>query len=110
MGTGRVTVFDEERNFGFVQPDSGGFDVFVHASVIEEDERLRPGDLVEYDVEEEHEHDTEPRATSVRIVDRAPEHQPAGRVVVSGAPPTWDELEDMESKRRKKRRRRRRRR
>ncbi|MBW3577337.1 MAG: cold shock domain-containing protein [Actinobacteria bacterium] len=106
MPTGRVKVFDEERNFGFVQPIEGGEDVYVHASTLE-GTVLRSGDVIEYDVQEG---DDGPQATSVRIAERAPEDNPAGRVVVGGPPPTWDELEQIEREKRQRRRQRRRRR
>jgi cold shock protein len=31
MGIGRVVRFDESRGYGFIAPDDGGDDVFVHA-------------------------------------------------------------------------------
>lgn len=105
MPTGRVKVFDDERNFGFLQPLEGGQDVFLHVSEVDA-EALRPGDLVEYELEED---DEGPRATSARVTERAPEDNPTGRVL-AGAPPTWDELDDIHRQSRESHRRRRRRR
>lgn len=106
MPTGRVKMFNTERKFGFAQPSDGGRDVFVRASDVEDAESLRPGDIIEYELGE---NDEGIHATNVRVTERAPEDNPAGRVV-SGAPPTWDELEaisrDLRQDRRQRRRRR----
>ncbi|WP_049572601.1 cold-shock protein [Streptomyces sp. SBT349] len=53
MVTGKVVRFDELRGYGFVAPDTGGEDVFIHVNDLEFDKRLLgPGMLVRFDVEE----------------------------------------------------------
>ncbi len=53
MPTGKVKWYNEQRGFGYVQPDEGGPDVFVHRSVIQpEDARpLSEGQAVDYELE-----------------------------------------------------------
>ena len=51
VATGRVLQFDESRGYGFIAADDGGDDVFLHASVIEQnDGPIKAGARVEYEV------------------------------------------------------------
>nr|WP_246085862.1 cold shock domain-containing protein [Pseudonocardia hydrocarbonoxydans] len=49
-GEGVVARFDGDRGFGFITPDAGGDDLFVHVSVITGSEPLERGDRVRYAV------------------------------------------------------------
>ena len=52
MGNGMVLRFDATRGYGFIAPDDGGEDVFVHANDIGElKHRLRSGTRVEFETE-----------------------------------------------------------
>jgi cold shock protein len=52
MNTGIVKWFDNQKGFGFIQPESGGKDVFVHISAVERAgmSTLNEGQKVSFDV------------------------------------------------------------
>ena len=64
MATGTVKWFNADKGFGFIAPDDGTKDVFVHQSAINATgyRNLREGAKVSYEVEEG---DKGPKATNV---------------------------------------------
>ena len=53
MPTGTVKWFNEQKGYGFIQPDQGGKDVFVHISAVERSglSGLAEGMKVSYEVQ-----------------------------------------------------------
>ena len=53
MSTGTVKMFNEARGFGFITPDDGSKDLFVHVSAIPAGSKtLKENDKVQYDIEQ----------------------------------------------------------
>jgi CspA family cold shock protein len=52
MSTGTVKWFNTQKGFGFIQPDDGGKDVFVHISAVERAGlyQLNEGQKISFDV------------------------------------------------------------
>lgn len=52
MNTGAVKWFNSTKGFGFIQPDNGSADVFVHASAVERAgmHSLSDGQKISYEV------------------------------------------------------------
>ncbi len=55
MATGKVKWFNTAKGFGFIQPDDGGQDIFVHVSAVERAglSQLDEGQSVNYDLEQD---------------------------------------------------------
>ena len=55
MATGTVKWFNAQKGFGFIQPDNGGKDVFVHISAVERAglHGLNEGQKISYEVQSE---------------------------------------------------------
>ena len=53
MATGTVKWFNGQKGYGFIQPDDGGSDVFVHISAVERAgmRSLNEGQKVSYELE-----------------------------------------------------------
>jgi CspA family cold shock protein len=53
MTTGTVKWFNEEKRYGFITPDDGGQDLFVHQTALNDGaRRLSDGVKVEYESED----------------------------------------------------------
>lgn len=55
MQLGTVKFYNEQKGYGFIQPDDGSKDVFVHASALERAgmRALTEGQKVSFDVQED---------------------------------------------------------
>ena len=64
-GEGVVARYDADRGFGFITPDDGGADLFVHVSVVRGAEVLEEGDRVRFKVRQS---DRGPQADGVELL------------------------------------------
>ncbi|GGC66660.1 cold-shock protein [Chelatococcus reniformis] len=53
METGTVKWFNDQKGYGFIQPDAGGKDVFVHVTAVERSglRGLVEGQKISYEIE-----------------------------------------------------------
>ncbi len=67
MTTGTVKWFNAQKGFGFIQPDDGQKDVFVHISAVERSglNSLREGQKVSFDVQQDR---GKPAATNLKAL------------------------------------------
>ena len=76
MDTGTVKWFDSRKGFGFISPDQGDKDIFVHFSGISVEEgqfaNLHENDKVEYEVNEG---EKGLEAHNVVVTEKAPRRQ-----------------------------------
>ncbi|MEU2184216.1 cold-shock protein [Streptomyces thermolilacinus] len=86
---GKILRFDEVRGYGFIVPREGGEDVFMHANdLVDEKYLYQAGREVEFYLEMG---DKGPKASEIRLVDRAATRTPAPRVERDGG---LDQLDD----------------
>lgn len=66
MAQGTVKWFNAQKGFGFIQPDNGGADVFVHISAVERAglRTLQEGQKVSYEITTEKGRDS---ATNLKV-------------------------------------------
>ncbi len=55
MATGTVKWFNKTKGFGFIQPDDGGNDVFVHITAVEQSGlgELKDGQKIAYELQKD---------------------------------------------------------
>jgi CspA family cold shock protein len=73
MPTGTVKWFDNKKGFGFITPDDGSEDVFLHYSAIQEGEgkfkTVSEGDKVEYEISQG---EKGPQAVKLVVTEKVP--------------------------------------
>lgn len=75
MVAGRVVRFDSARGYGFIAPDDGGEDVFLHVNdMLMPESQVRRGIVVEFEIEDG---ERGPKASSVRLA-RGDDGKPLG--------------------------------
>jgi CspA family cold shock protein len=77
MPVGTVKFFNESKGYGFIAPDGGGQDAFVHISAVERAgmNTLRENQRVAYDLEEDRRGKV--AASNLRSAEEATSEQPA---------------------------------
>ncbi|MEU9117244.1 cold shock domain-containing protein [Streptomyces sp. NPDC048483] len=91
VATGKVIRFDAVRGYGFVAPENGGGDVFLHVNdLLVEKSLMAPGAVVEFEVEEG---DRGPKAADVRLVEGAVRTAPVASFSLAQSP-SQESVED----------------
>ncbi|WP_426289735.1 cold-shock protein (plasmid) [Ensifer adhaerens] len=50
MAVGTVKFFNQDKGYGFIAPENGGTDVFVHVSAVVAERPLQEGQKVSYEI------------------------------------------------------------
>ncbi len=85
LTVGKVLRFDEVRGYGFIAPETGDEDVFMHANdLVDEKYLYQEGSVVEFFMEMG---DKGPKASNIRLVHQSTSHQlPRGNLAARPAP------------------------
>ena len=77
MTTGTVKFFNEHKGYGFIAPDGGGNDAFVHISAVERSgmRSLRQDQRISYDLQQDNR--GKMSAVNLKSADDAAAEQPA---------------------------------
>jgi CspA family cold shock protein len=67
MSIGRVSHYDDSRGFGFIIPDDGGADVFVHPNYLVNADLLKKDQRVSFEIVTD-DRRNKPRADRVRVI------------------------------------------
>ena len=88
MTTGTVKFFNESKGYGFIQPDDGDKDAFVHISAVERAgfQTLRENQRVAYDLEEGR--NGKVSATNLRSIEEANANSDADAEPTDSGQPT----------------------
>ncbi|QDQ16714.1 cold-shock protein [Streptomyces spectabilis] len=86
LTVGKVLRFDEVRGYGFIAPETGDEDVFMHANdLVGEKYLYQEGSVVEFFLEMG---DKGPKASNIRLVHQSTSHQlPRGGLAARAAAP-----------------------
>jgi len=87
MTTGTVKFFNESKGYGFIAPDGGGNDAFVHVTAVERAgmRSLRENQRISYDIEQ----DNRGKMSAVNLKNAEEPTQPE----TSEAQPSTDQLQ-----------------
>ena len=79
MTIGTVKFFNEQKGYGFIQPDDGGQDAFVHITAVERAgmNTLRQDQRVSYDLEQDNRGKTS--AVNLKSAEDAPQPEAAAQ-------------------------------